>query len=252
MKIMKTKIFQKGCTTAMIFFMSAGLSFAQLTANQVLQKVDDVINGASDQDMRVKTVLIEKNGKESVREMTMLQKGSHMRLVKFLTPADQKGIGLLSLPKDDITLYLPAFQKTRKIASSAKNGKFAGTDFTMEDMEAKKYADKWIPKILASDKISYTLELTPLPGIKTEYSKLVMTLGTSNFYPTKIEHYDKGGKLIKILNSNRIEKSGKYLVAREVVMSDLRTGTKTKFQVITTKFDSGLTDDKFTERELMK
>ena len=96
----------------------------QLTATQILEKVDDVINAPKDQDIKIKLILIDKNGKESMREMSMLQKGSDKRLVKFLSPADQRGIAFLSLPNDVMYLYLPAFKKTRRIASHIKNNKF--------------------------------------------------------------------------------------------------------------------------------
>lgn len=221
-------------------------------AKVILKTVDNVINAPKDQEMKVRTTLIAKNGKESIREMNMWQKGSNMRLVKFLSPADQKGIGLLSLPNDNITVYLPAFGKTKKIASGAKTGKFAGTDFTIEDMEAKNYSEKWSPALLRTEDNNYILELKPLPNIKTEYSKLIMTVRTSDNYPIKIEHYDKGGKLIKILASSKIETKGKYIVSRELLMSDLRTGTKTKLEILTYKYDSGLSDEIFTERNLIK
>jgi hypothetical protein len=45
-----------------------------LTASQILEKVDDVINAPKDQDLRIKLILIDKKGKEKIREMSMLQK----------------------------------------------------------------------------------------------------------------------------------------------------------------------------------
>jgi len=56
----------------------------QLTAVQILQKADDVINAPKDQDLKIKLFLIDKKGKEKVREMSMIHKGSDKRLVKFI------------------------------------------------------------------------------------------------------------------------------------------------------------------------
>lgn len=221
-------------------------------AATILKNVDNVLNAPKDQDIQTTITITDKSGKQSVRTMSMIQKGSDKRLVKFLSPADQKGIGFLSLPGDNLTLYLPAFGKTRKIASSVKNTKFAGTDFSYEDMEAKRYSDKWIPKLSATAGGNYTLELTPRSGVSTDYSKLVMTVRTADNYPIRIDHYDKSGKLYKVLTDNRVEKVGKYLIAKELVMEDKRTGSKTKMTITSVKFDTGLTDDRFTERELIK
>lgn len=226
-------------------------AFSQ-NAAQILLAVDNNINAAKDQNISTTITIIDKSGKQSVREMTLLQKGSDKRLVKFLSPADQKGIGFLSLPGDNLTLYLPAFGKTRKIASSVKNTKFAGTDYSYEDMEAKRYSDKWIPKYIKTEGGNYVLELTPKPGTVTDYSKLVIYARTTDSYPVKIEHFDKGGKLYKIMVASNIQKVGKYQIAKETVLSDLRTGSKTKMVMTVVKFDTGLTDNNFTERELMK
>jgi outer membrane lipoprotein-sorting protein len=225
---------------------------AQMSAAQILTKVDTHLNAAKDQTLATTITLIDKAGKTSVRTMSLIQKGSDKRLVKFLSPADQKGIGFLSLPNDNLTVYLPAFGKTRKIASSVKNTKFAGTDYSYEDMEAKKYSDKWTPKLLKTEGGNYVLELSPKSGVVTDYSKLIMYARTTDCYPVKIEHYDKGGKLYKTINASKIEKVGNYLIGKETLMTDHKAGTKTKMVITSAKFDQGLTDDKFTERELMK
>jgi outer membrane lipoprotein-sorting protein len=234
-----------------MFTIVCSSSFSQNAAT-ILLGIDNNINAAKDQSISTTISIIDKSGKQSVREMTLIQKGSDKRLVKFLSPADQKGIGFLSLPGDNLTLYLPAFGKTRKIASSVKNTKFAGTDYSYEDMEAKKYSDKWNPKFIKTEGGNNVLELTPKAGTVTDYSKLVMYARTADNYPVKIEHYDKGGKLYKIMNASNIQKVGKYQIAKETVLADLRTGSKTKMVITLVKFDTGLTDNNFTERELMK
>lgn len=223
-----------------------------LTASQILEKVDDVINAPKDQDLRIKLILIDKNGKEKMREMSMLQKGSDKRIVKFLSPADQKGIAFLSLPNDIMYLYLPAFKKVRRIASHVKNTKFAGTDFTYEDMEAIRYSEKYVPELLKKEENHFILQLIPREGVKTDYSKLIMWVRTDNFYPTKIEHYDKGDKLRKIMISEKIKKVNGYWISKESEMEDLKAEHKTKMIIVDVKFDSGLSDDKFTKRYLSR
>jgi len=224
----------------------------QLTATQILEKVDDVINAPKDQDIKIKLILIDKNGKESMREMSMLQKGSDKRLVKFLSPADQRGIAFLSLPNDVMYLYLPAFKKTRRIASHIKNNKFAGTDFTYEDMEAVRLSEKYNPELLKEEKNSFVLQLTPKAGIRTDYSKLIMWVRADNFYPTKIEHYDKGNNLYKVMTRSKIKKVNGFWISMESEMEDRKTNHKTKMIMEDVEFNSGISDDKFTERYLTR
>jgi len=223
-----------------------------LTASQILEKVDDVINAPKDQDLKIKLVLIDKEGKEKIREMSMLQKGSDKRMVKFLSPADQRGIAFLSLPGDIMYLYLPAFKKVRRIASHVKNTKFAGTDFTYEDMEAKRYLEKWLPELIKKEDSHYILQLNPKEGVKTDYSKLIMWVRTDNFYPTKIEHYDKGNKPYKVMVREKIEKVKEYWISKQSEMEDLKEKHKTKMLLEDVKFDSELSDEFFTERYLSR
>jgi len=242
----------------LIPFLSAALMIStclKITAQDaaaILQKVDYILNAPKDQKIMTTITLYDKQSRQSLRTMSMVQKGSDKRLVKILSPADQKGIGFLSLPNDNTTVYLPAYGKTRKIAGSVKNSKFAGTDFTYEDMEAKKYTSKWVPKLISSDNGYYKLELNPKTGIISDYSKLNMYVRTTDNYPMKIEHFDKSGKLCKILTDNNVVKTDGYQIAKELIMEDKRTGTKTKMTVTSVTFDNGLSDDYFSERELIK
>lgn len=236
----------------MVYAFAGWTEQSQLTATQILKKVDDVVNAPKDQDLSIKLILIDKNGNEKVREMNMLQKGSDRRLVKFLSPADQKGIAFLSLPDDVMYLYLPAFNKVRRIASHIKNNKFAGTDFTYEDMEAIRYTEKYNPTLQKNEDGHYILQLIPREGVKTDYSKLVMWVRTDNFYPTRIEYYDQGNKLYKIMVREKIEEVGGYWISKESTMEDLKAEHKTSMNIEKVKFDSGLSDDLFTERYLSR
>jgi outer membrane lipoprotein-sorting protein len=224
----------------------------QLTASQILGKVDDVINAPKDQDLRIRMILIDKKGKEKSREMSMMQKGSDKRMVKFLSPADQEGISFLSLPDDVMYLYLPAFKKIRRIASHVKNTKFAGTDFSYEDMEAIRYSDKYSSELLRKEDNHYVLELIPKEGVKTDYSKLIMWIRDDNFYHTKVEHYDKGNKLFKIMIRDEIVKIDGYWISKVSEMQDLKAEHQTKMIIEEVKFDSGIPDSKFSQRNLKR
>lgn len=247
---MKRKILTTALAATTLLFATANL--AAQDAAGILQKVDFLLNAPKDQKIATTITIFDKSSRQSNRTMSMLQKGSDKRMVKILSPADQKGIAFLSLPNDNLTVYLPAYGKTRKIASSVKNSKFAGTDFTYEDMEAKKYSLKWTPKLNSSANGYHVLELTPKTGVITDYSKLIMYVRTSDNYPVKIEHFDKSGKLSKVLSDNNIVKVDGYMIAKELVMEDKKNGTKTKMTVTSVTFDNGLSDDYFSERELIK
>lgn len=242
-------------TVVVLSFICTPWSFSQevqLSAEQILTKVDEVTNAPKDQELRIKLLLIDNKGAMEEREIIMYQKGSDKRVAKFLSPASQRGIGVLSLPNDVMYLYLPAFKKTRRIASHIKNTKFAGTDFTYEDMEAIRYSERYIPELLKMEGQYFVLQLRPKKDVKTDYSKLVLWVPKDTFFPTKIEYYDKTGRLMKVMRRDKVEQKGQYLIAKESEMEDMVEKHISRMIIIDAKFDTGLSDDIFTERFLSR
>ena len=238
---------------SVMIFASQGLAQEKkLTAIEILKKSDSVVNAPKDQSLNMKLILIDKDGNERERTANMLQKGSEKRMIKFLSPAEQKGIAFLDLPDDIMYLYLPAFKKIRRIASHVKNEKFAGTDFTYDDMGTINFSEEYEPKLIETTDENYILELTPKEGIKKDYSKLRVWIRKDNFYQEKIEYYDKGSKLWKILERREIEKVDNYWTSKESEMNDLKDEHRTKMILTEVKFDTGLEDRLFTQRYLKR
>ena len=236
-----------------LFSISGTQLYAQnLSALDILKKADAVVNAPKDMHQFSRMILIDKDGDEKVRESEMYQLGAEKRLVRFLSPADQKGIGFLTLPGDMMYLYLPAFHKIRRIASHVKNENFAGTDFSYDDMSSFKYAEEYDPKLLETKEDVYVLELTPKPNVEKEYSKLIMTIRKDNFYPITFEYYDKAGHLWKVMERRKLQKKGNYWIPMEMEMKDLKKQHTTKMITDKVELDSGLTDKTFTKRNLQK
>jgi len=216
-------------------------------ASSILKKMDDVMYSPKDMTGKNKIVLIDKNGKQETREATIQQKGNDKRIFRFTSPASQVGIAVLSLPNDIMYLFLPAFGKERRISTSVKSQNFAGTDFSYDDMEAKPYSEKYTPKLLKTEGNVFVLELTPKG--QSDYSKIIVNVNKTNFYPESMEYYDKGNTKIKDAKYT-FKKIGNYWNAQEIEMTDLKKNHKTKMQMSDVKYDQGLTDDDFTVRKL--
>jgi len=217
-------------------------------ANAILSKVDDVMFSPKDMSGKTKIVLIDKNGKEKTREAIMVQKGTDKRIFRFTAPASQDGIAVLSLPDDVMYLYLPAYGKERRISTSVKSQNFAGTDFSYDDMEAKPNSEKYTPKLIEARGDVFVLELTP-KSPKSPYSKIVMEVHATHYYPVSGDYYDKSGKVIKEATSNYV-KIGDYWNAQEMVMTDLKKNHTTRMIMSDVKYDQNLSDDEFTIRKL--
>lgn len=229
-------------------FLFAGLNVTAQDASTILNEMDDVMYSPKDMTGKTKIVLIDKKGKEKIREANIVQKGTDKRIFRFTAPSSQAGIAVLSLPLDVMYLYMPAFGKERRISSSVKSQNFAGTDFSYDDMESKPYFDKYTPNLIESEEDVYVLELIP-KSAKSAYSKVIVKIDKTNYYPIYMEYYDKGNKKIKEA-TYQFEKIGEYWNAKEIEMIDLKKNHKTKMIMSDVSYDTGISDDEFTVRKL--
>ena len=242
---MKSKI-HSAVFTALILAGSVLSSQAQ-DANTILKNMDNVLYAPKDMTGTNTIILIDKNGKQEIREAYIKQKGNDKRIMRFTAPASQAGIAVLSLPNDVMYLYLPAFGKERRISSSVKNQNFAGTDFSYDDMESKPYVEKYTPKLINTEGNAYVLELTPKG--QSDYSKIIVHINKTYFYPEVMEFYDKGNTKIKVAKYT-FKKVGEYWNPVEIEMTNLKKNHTTKMQMSDVKYDTGLSDDEFTVRKL--
>ncbi len=118
-------------------------------ARAIMEQVDARDDGdLSISDMQM--LLINKHGKErirSIRSYGMDRGDDHLSLMFFLSPADVSGTGFLTYDydtadkDDDQWLFLPALNKTKRIAVSDKSGSFMGSDFSYADLTTRRVED---------------------------------------------------------------------------------------------------------------
>ncbi|HUX97310.1 MAG TPA: outer membrane lipoprotein-sorting protein [Bacteroidales bacterium] len=224
------------------------LNSAAQDADAILGKMDYIVNAPKDKEGTVKIILIDKTGKEKVREAEMLQKGPHKKLYRYTKPDSQAGIATLTLPDNIMWLYLPALGKPKKISMLTKDSSFNNTDFSYEDMATTPYADRFTPELIESSGDFYVLNLLSKSG-KSNYSKIIAKISKEHGYVETMDIYDLKGKKFKEA-TYKYEKVGKYWNASEVVMKDLEKNHSTKILVSDVKFDSGLSDDIFLVENL--
>ncbi len=246
--ILKPLIFP---ATMLLLVFSSQQLYCQ-SATEVMKKMDKAMYAAQDQKIEMEMQLIDKNGNKTTRKAITWQKGSDMRLFKFTYPEAYNGIALLSLPNEVMYVYLPAYNKERRIASQSKNSSFQGTDFTYENMDTKAWSDKYEAVSVTESRDYFILTSKPKAGVKTPYSKLVTKVIKASYYPKEVIFYDKKGTKSKILDNTKIEKIKDYWIATDFTMTTIKTGHHTRMIYKNIEFDTGLNDDIFTIRNLKK
>ena len=185
--------------TAYLFLLLFSIVLVKVSAqdaNTLLSDMDQIMFGPEDREGTIKITLVNKSGKEKVREATMLQKGTDKKLFRYTLPESQAGIATLSLPGDIMWLYMPALGKPKKISILAKSQAFTGTDFSYEDMATTTYSSRYVPKLLSTSDEGFELQLTPI-NEKSHYSKIVVLLEKEYHYPIRMDYYNGGGKNFK-------------------------------------------------------
>ncbi|MEW6606418.1 MAG: outer membrane lipoprotein-sorting protein [bacterium] len=237
----------------------------EMTARQIMQKNDE-IQTSKDSFSVITMKLINEKEKERIRKIFYCEKkdkdDNRNTLVTFQFPADVKGTKLLTLEhkskEDDQWLYLPALRKTRRISASDKRDSFMGSDFTYEDMEQDDLNEFEYNLLGVTDinkEPSYYIECIPVGKLKkneTTYSRREFWIRKSDFVILKINYYDKKGNLLKTLIASDIKLINQKPRAHKIIMENFQRKHKTELIYEEIKLDTGLPDNLFTERELMR
>jgi len=237
---------------ALILFSFTNLIIIGADPVEIAKRGDDVVNAPKDAHIFSTMILIDKDGKKNERRSEMYQKGTEKRLVRFLSPADQKGIGFLTLPCDIMYLYLPAFHKIRRIASHVKSQTFAGTDLTYEELSEFRLTIDHNPQMVREEGAAWVIKLIPRDKKDKDYAYLLANYRKDNYYPEKIEYYDKNGKVYKIIERKEIKTIKGYWMSMRMEVKDLKRSHSTISIIDKVELDIGLKDDVFTKRSLIR
>lgn len=217
-------------------------------------------SAANDMSVNVKMRLINSQGKERQREMTLLRKdvndaGDQHYYIFFHAPSDVKSTTFMvwkhAQKDDDRWIYIPAIKLVRRIAADDKRSSFVGSDFTYEDVSGRNINDE-THKLLRSVKYAqrpvYVVESTLKRP--TDYVKRVSWIDQETWVPLREEYFDVRNQKVRIFTADKIKKINNHYTVTERTMKNLQTGHQTKAVFENVKYDVGLEDNLFNERYL--
>lgn len=227
-------------------------SASAASGEEILARLDETMQSGSREIVQQMT-LISAKGQERTRQIQMWSsRGETDRmLVRFLSPADVAGTGLLSVG-DDMWLYLPALGRVRRIAGHAKKGSFMGTDLSYEDMEefgSTGFAANYSPELIGTEQEFYLLRLTPHSQDRG-YQHLKMQVCRERFLPLRIEYYAPDGSLVKVLTTMDFQQVQGRPTAGKLIMEDVVKGSKTVLEQLKVDFEPDLNEEMFSTRYL--
>jgi len=238
------------------------------TGRQIMEWVedrDDGDDGVSD----MKMILIDKRGKERVRDIRSYTKDEgedEHGIMFFLSPADVKNTGFLTYDYDDPEkdddqwLYLPALKKTKRIASGDKSGSFMGSDFTYSDMSSRVLERYQFSLMKETDVDGVKVwQVEAIPNKKaideTGYTKSVSFVRQDNFVVIRSVSWVKKGSRLKYFEVEDLQQIDGIWVPTRLTMTTKKGKTtlhKTRIEVSNVKFNQDLDEQMFSVRRLEK
>ena len=229
----------------------------ELTADEIIDQVKENQTDYQNSKTRAEMVLIDQDGKEESREIIIFEQDEGddkiTMLMRFLSPSSVEGVTLLSIENvDNIYLYMPAYQKPRRIAGSSKQENFMGTDFSYEDLSMDYQNDEYQKELIEEDDRHYVLEILP-DDEELSYSKFILYVNKEQFYVEKVEFYDLDGGHTKTLEIQEVEfdDEGRF-TPMKMQLANLNDNHKTQMNIKEIEYDLDLSSNFFSIRTLQK
>lgn len=234
-----------------LFITLTGLSLAQLTAEEIIQKRDD--NEYIQSSYAEATMVISQGGRRIEKSMLMysLEKNG---LVEFTNPADR---GTKYLKRDDnLWMLFPDAEDIVKISGHMLEQGFMGSDFSYQDMmESDKLTELYTFALLEEDTFNdrpcYVLEAIAVTGQKVSYYRRVSWIDKERFIGLKEELYAESGRLLKTSEVEEIEQiDNRWLPVQMVMENKLRRDTYTRFIINKIELNPELDESMFSLQSL--
>jgi outer membrane lipoprotein-sorting protein len=254
---MSTRILYLAILSITALVLSSSTVASAQSAKEILEKVDKSAFVKSSRAEMIQMVVTPSGDKRSFKMVAYSTNGNEKGMTEYVAPNQVRGMKILTLNDgDDIWTYFPRTNRTRKIASSARNRKVQGSDFTYDDMATGKLAQDWKGKVVGSEKIGgkscFKLEATPTESGPKSYSKVFIWVNKSDYTVPRIEYYDEDGDKLKVLDITDYRKISGVLFPFKYVMTNLVDGGKTLMKVDKAEINVNLDPALFTEAALGK
>ena len=218
----------------------------------LLVRVDTAANRAKDATITLTVSVSERGSDPLERTMRVWQLGTDRRMIKFLEPARLRGTGILVPERGQTFLYLPAYQRVRRIVGKEGGQSFMGTGFAINDLARVRFSGDYTASITSEDAAVWHLELTPVRPDEHRHAALRVDVRKADDLVSHITSVDADGKPLRSIAMTEFKAAGAYTIAHRIEIEESDTGKRTVAVVKAATFDSGLDAAFFGERELRR
>ena len=214
-----------------------------------------------DTTLRATLDVTDKDGHTARKRFTLRRLGSFGNgkiLLRFTDPAEIRGVTLLSINQPGETprqwIYTPATERARSVAPRERSERFAGSDFTYEDI-AERVLDNFSYQLLPDEDVienhkTYKIEATPVAPDLSQYKFIYYWVAQDVPCILHAEMYDREGRKVRVLHASGLRKVSGIWGTRKTEMSSLLESTKTVLTVDEIHLNAGLEESQFTPEAL--
>jgi len=186
--------------------------------------------------------------------------GNGKTLVRFTDPTELRGVTLLSINQPGITdrqwIYTPATERVRSVAPRERSERFAGSDFTYEDIAERSLDDYTYQPLLAEDNIenhnTFKILATPVTPERSQYKFIYYWVAQDVPCILHAEMYDQEGRKVREMHASGLRKESGIWGARKTEMRSMLDGTKSVLTIDEVHLNTGVDDVLFTPEALEK
>ena len=226
-------------------------------ADEARRIVDEVQKRTDVKSQRYEGLLqvFDAKGKVSDKRWTVERLGAHGQskaVLRFTMPAEVKGVALLVVNHPDRAsdqwMWTPAIERDRRIVLQDRSTRFFGTDFSFEDLEERD-VNQYEYVLLGDDIVDgaacWKIQSTPREAKSSQYTRSLVWVRKDNYAFARFENYVKD-QVARRLDYSKIENVQGIWTAKQLEMTDVRRGSRTRLTLDKLEYNVALKDEDFT------
>ena len=226
-------------------------------ADNARQIVDEAQKRTNVKSQRYEGLLqvFDAKGKISDKRWTMERLGAHgesKAVLRFTVPAEVKGVAMLIVNHPDRAsdqwMWTPAIERDRRIALQDRSTRFFGTDFSFEDLEERD-VNQYDYELAGDDTVDgaacWKIVSTPRQAKSSQYTRSIVWVRKDTYAFARFENYVKD-QVARRLNYTNFQNVQGIWTAKQLEMTDVRRGSRTRLTLDKLEYNVPLKDEDFT------